>query len=287
VNATDGLMPEYQSAVKANTRLLIITHASKNVTEQGIKDPLLYPGAPHTHLLDQVFDNLQQRIDLVDAVIAFDHKIDCPISSIYLDNLRLFCECRGVQLVVSPSSLLMSNQLTATAAFMRGIDVIRSDYVLFFEHDHLFLRGLDWQVVDQAFNAGTKMLRFNESTNISHTDWRETVQPAGFMDQICETNYYCNKPFLARTTFCRQLFEMAERQVPTWNGLFGGFVEGPVMRQILADEFNLSREQFRQRYPLYLYGPMGAPPMIEHFGVFPGRRTRWAKRLKQFLGIEG
>ena len=276
-------MPGYHSAVKVNTRLLIITQASKNVAEQGIKDPLLYPGAPNTSLLDQVFDNLQQQIDLVDAVIAFDHKIDCSVSRLYLENLRAFCERRGAQLVVSPSSLLMSNQVTATAAFMRGIRAIQSDYVLFFEHDHLFLRPLDWQIVDRAFNAGVEMLRFNEGANRRRDDWREAIHPAEFLDQICETNYYCNKPFLARTAFCRELFELAERQVPTWNGLFGGFVEGPVMRQITADEFNLSREQFRKRYPIYLYGPMGAPPMIEHFGIFPGRRARWTKRIKQWL----
>ena len=110
--------------MKAKTTVLIITHASKNVTEQGIKDPLLYPGAPHTHLLEQVFDNLKQRIDLVEAVIAFDHKMDCPVSRLYFDNLRTFCSKRGVRLVLSPSSLLMSNQLTATAAFRRGIDAV-------------------------------------------------------------------------------------------------------------------------------------------------------------------
>ena len=271
-------------SVKAKTTVLIITHASKNVTEQGIKDPLLYPGAPHTHLLEQVFDNLQQRIDLVNAVIAFDHKIDCPVSRLYLDNLRRFCDQRGARLVVSPSSLLMSNQVTATAAFMRGIEALATEYVLFFEHDHLFLRDLDWRVVDQAFAGGVKMLRFNEGSNVSRVNWRERVEPAGLSDQICQTNYYCNKPFLATTAFCRQLFELAASNVPTWNGLFGGFMEGPVMRQMMADEFNLSSAEFRQRYPIFLYGPMGAPPMIEHFGVFPGRRARWTKRLKQWLG---
>ena len=270
-------------AVKANTQVLIVTHASKNVSEQGIKDPLLYPGAPHTRLLEDVFCNLEQRIGLTDAVIAFDHKIDCPVSRLYLDNLRTFCERRRIRLVVSPSSLLMGNQITATAAFMRGIQAVETSHVLFFEHDHVFLRDLDWRIVDQAFAMGIRMLRFNEGDNTSRGDWRESVNPFPGFDQICETNYYCNKPFLATTDFCRTLFELAERQVPTWNGLFGGFVEGPVMRQMMADEFNLSREEFRRRYPIALYGPLGAPPMIEHFGVFPGRRARWTKALKSWL----
>ncbi|NDC15803.1 MAG: hypothetical protein EBZ76_11725, partial [Synechococcaceae bacterium WB9_2_170] len=228
--------------------------------------------------------NLRQRIDLVDAVIAFDHKIDCPVSRLYLDNLRRFCARRNAQLVVSPSSLLMSNQVTATAAFMRGIQAVSSDYVLFFEHDHIFLRDLDWGVVDRAFSSGVKLLRFNEGSNVTREHWRETLVPVDFMGDICQTNYYCNKPFLATTEFCRCLFELAARDIPTWNGLFGGFIEGPVMRQIMADEFNLSPAEFRKRYPIFLYGPMGAPPMIEHFGVFPGRRARWMKRFRQWLG---
>ena len=67
--------------------------------------------------------------------------------------------------------------------------------------------------------------------------------------------------------------------------MFGGFVEGPVSRQMMADEFNLSHSEFRRKYPIYLYGDVGAPPLIDHFGDFPGRRARWTKRIKQWLGL--
>jgi hypothetical protein len=276
-------MQGYASEVKANTQVLIITHASKNVSEQGIKDPLVYPGAPRTHLLEQVFDNLEQRIGLTDAVISFDHKIDCDTSRMYLQNLRSFCERRRARLIVSPSSLQMHNQLTATAAFLRGIRAISSEYVLLFEHDHFFLDSVDWSTVDLAFAGGIDLLRFNEFDNTSKPEMFEVVSPSSISDQLCETNYYCNKPYLAKTQFCKQLFELAERDVPNWNGHFGSLVEGPIMRQMMADEFNLSREEFRRRYPIALYGPLGAPPMIEHFGVFPGRRARWTKALKSWL----
>lgn len=272
-----------KSAVKASTQILIITHASKNVSEQGLKDPLIYPGAPHTKLLEQVFENLDRCIGLTNAVISFDHKIDCPISLQYLENLRIFCERHHARLVVSPTSLQMHNQLTATAAFLRGIRAIDSEHVLLFEHDHYFLHEVDWGWVDSAFAAGMKMLRFNEFSNTSRPESFECVLPFLATNEFCETNYYCNKPYLAKTEFCRQLFELAERDVPTWNGHFGSLVEGPIMREIMADEFNLCHEEFRRRYPIVLYGPLGAPPMIEHFGVFPGRRARWTKALKSWL----
>jgi len=276
-------MPGYHSAVRANAQVLIITHASKNVSEQGIKDPLFYPGAPHTHLLEKVLDNIEQCAGLTDVVIAFDHKIDCAISRAYFDNLKEFCDRKKARLVLSPSCLLMLNQLTATAAFKRGIDAVDGDYVMFFEHDHLFRAGLDWQLIDRAINVGAQMVRFNRRANKSDPGGVEVVTPCVSLDGMCETNYYCNGPFLAKTRFCSGLFELAERQIPTWNGMFGGFVEGPLTRQMIADEFNLGHAEFRRKYPIYLYGGMGVPPLIEHFGDFPGRRGRWAKRIKRWL----
>jgi hypothetical protein len=279
----DRVMPGYHSAVKANAQVLIITHASKNVSEQGIKDPLLYPGAPHTHLLEKVLDNIEQCAGLADVVIAFDHKMDCAISRAYFENLQEFCDRRKARLVLSPSSLLMLNQFTATAAFKRGVDAVDGEYVLFFEHDHLFRSGLDWQLIDHVINLGAQMVRFNRRANDSDPRGVEVVTPCASLEGVCETNYYCNGPFLAKTNFCSDLFELAERQIPTWNGLFGGFVEGPLTRQMIADEFNLSHSEFRRKYPIYLYGDVGAPPLIEHFGDFPGRRGRWAKRIKRWL----
>ena len=278
-------MPGYRSAARANTQVLIITHASKNVSEQGIKDPLLYPGAPHTHLLEKVLDNIEQCAGLADVVIAFDHKMDCAISRAYFENLQQFCDRKKARLVLSPSSLLMLNQLTATAAFKRGIEAVDGEYVLFFEHDHLFRSDLDWQLIDRAINVGAQMVRFNRRANDSDPNGGEVVTPCSAVSGICETNYYCNGPFLAKTSFCTNLFELAERQIPTWNGMFGGFVEGPVSRQMMADEFNLSHSEFRRKYPIYLYGDVGAPPLIDHFGDFPGRRARWTKRIKQWLGL--
>jgi len=149
------------SAIKENTTVLIITHASKNVAEQGIRGAMVYPGAPNTTLLDKVFENIKRSTGLERVVISFDHKVDCSISRQYLSNLREFCLKREATLMVSPTSLAMHNQLTATAAFLCGIRSISTKYVLFFEHDHLFLDCVDWRVVGEAFAMGLRMLRFN------------------------------------------------------------------------------------------------------------------------------
>ena len=276
---------DQKKSIISKTEILIITHASKNVSEQGFRDPLLYPGAPNTDLLSTVYDNLRRNTGITKAIISFDHKIDCEVSRLYLKNLQSFCREKGIRLVISPSSILMSNQLTATSAFMLGIKAVESQYVLFFEHDHLFRRELDWSLIDCAFEADAQMLRFNEFDNTSHENLREVVRESDFSKQVCETNVYCNKPFLSKTLFCRRLFELAEKEIPSWNGLFGGFIEGPVMRQIVADEFNLTHEEFRSKYPIYLYGGIGEPSLIEHFGAFPGRRARLAKAVGNFIGL--
>lgn len=270
--------------IQNNTQVLIVTHSTKSIQEQGVSDPLFYPGAPNTQLLAQVFDNLAGMAGLTDVVVVIDHKVDCPVSTLYLENLRTFCQERSARLVVSPATLLMGNQLSATAAFLRGIRAIEAEQVLFFEHDHLFLRALDWAVIERAFASGVALLRFNEFANQSRPDSREILSPLPGCEGVCRTNYYCNKPFLARTDYCLRLFELAEQAVPTWNGIFGGFVEGPIGRQMMADEFNLEPDEFLRRYPMAVYGAMGEPALIEHFGVFPGRRARWTKRIKAWLG---
>jgi len=273
------------SAIKENTTVLIITHASKNVAEQGIRGAMVYPGAPNTTLLDKVFENIKRSTGLERVVISFDHKVDCSISRQYLSNLREFCLKREATLMVSPTSLAMHNQLTATAAFLCGIRSISTKYVLFFEHDHLFLDCVDWRVVGEAFAMGLRMLRFNEFKNVSRPEAFEVVSPHPQSKSICLTNYYCNKPYLAETEFCLGLFEYAEKNVPSWNGTFGSLVEGPIARKMMEDEFNHSIEEFRKRYPIALYGAVGASPLVDHFGVFPGRRARWTKRIKQWLGL--
>jgi hypothetical protein len=71
---------------------------------------------------------------------------------------------------------------------------------LFFEHDHLFSDVVDFNVVNQALPMAAS-LRFNEFKN-SDTEFESLTEPE-FLKGVCETNMYCNKPFLAEKSFCK------------------------------------------------------------------------------------
>ena len=265
---------------------LIVTHASKTSPELGKGKALYYPGAPRTDLLKSVISNIVASTNITKFIVCVDHKIDCDVSKKYYENLKIFCADNGFDLIVSPSALRVPSQVSATYAFYRGISALSTDYVLFFEHDHLFTDVVDFNVVNQAFANGCKLLRFNEFKN-SDTEFESLTEPE-LLKGVCETNMYCNKPFLAEKSFCQELFKIAITDIPYWNGHFGGHVEGPISREIMFDYYNLPYSDFRLKYPIFVYGPKGMPPTIEHFGVFTGRKGRivaLARRLLRYLGI--
>ncbi len=262
--------------------IAVITHATKTLPELGRSDVLAYPGAPNTDLLSTVVDNLRNFTGLSKISIVFDHKVDCDISCAYLANLRLFCQEKELRLLVSPSALVMPSQQTATHAFHLASCASESPYLLLWEHDHLFHEAIDWHRIQQAMDHGAAMIRFNRRPNHSVVgSVPEMVEACGFSEDLCRTDYYCNGPFIARRSWLKPLFDLALREPPSWNGCFGGFVEGPINRRMLADCHNKSEEEYRHLYPIYLYGGLNAQPIVSHFGEFLGRRGRWLAALRR------
>jgi hypothetical protein len=261
-----------------------VTHASKTLPEFGRKDILKYPGAPGVDLIRDVIDNVEKYAAIAKKTIVFDHKVDCDTSCLYLKNLVVFCQQKNINLKVSPSALAMPSQITASNAFFMAVDQCKSEHLLLWEHDHLFLEYLNWDVIESAFSAGFKMVRFNRSVNRNQGDYvRETISALPGLSGLCRTNYYCNGPFVAKTEWCKALFKQSKVAIPSWNGCFGGFIEGPINRLMVADELNLSSDDFRSKYPICLYGDEGSSPVVTHFGDFPGRRARLLARIKSSL----
>jgi len=275
------------SRVFDSLEIAIITHATKILPELGRSDVLKYPGAPGTELLLKVVCNLNDSLGMAPMNIIFDHKIDCSISCQYLSNLRLFCEEHSVRLFISPSAAAIPSQITATNAFDLAVNYSQSEYVLLWEHDHLFHEEVDWDLIQLAFDSGAKMVRFNRRINKSVSDLvPETLEELPISPNLCRTDYYCNGPFIADRKWLRELFKCAVVNPPEFSAPFGAFVEGPVNRVMLRDRFNLSADDYNELYPIYLYGGLNADPIVSHFGDFPGRRARWTKGLKQLLGFE-
>ena len=269
-----------------NTEVSIVTHATKILPELGRTDILKYPGAPGTKLLRKVVCNLREYLCVEKINIVFDHKIDCSISCEYLKNLRKFSAEEHLRLLISPSASGIPSQITATKAFALAVECVSSDFVILWEHDHLFDQKVDWELIQLAFNSGAKMVRFNRRTNRSVPDLvPECVTELSISKRLCRTDYYCNGPFVANKLWVRDLFRLATRNPPLFSAPFGAFVEGPINQIMMRDRLNLLEHDFYSTYPIYLYGGLEALPVVSHFGDFPGRRARWTKRIKQLLRL--
>lgn len=271
-------------SIRDQCTVIIVTHATKTLPELGRKDTLIYPGAPKTELLSQVVNNIVEFTGLSNFLIAFDHKVDCPVSLQYLNNLRHYCDANPCKLFISPSALSMPSQLTATQVFVDALNAVQTDYFMLWEHDHMFISSIDWSILDSAFRHKVKMIRFNRRANIAEPGpVPETLICSAFSHNLCQTNYYCNGPFVASTQWCRDLYGKCLRFIPHWNGCFGGFIEGPINQYMLKQELNSTSQDFCQEFPIYLYGAMGASPIVSHFGDFPGRRTRIWRAMSRYI----
>ena len=73
---------------------------------------------------------------------------------------------------------------------------------------------------------------------------------------------------VSETNFCRDLWSDVNFEIPDWNGHFGGFIEGPVAQKMLENQLNLSERQFREKYPIYIYGSATEKPIVFHRGIY-------------------
>ena len=219
--------------------------------------------------MNQVIDNIKKYSKISNFTVVHDYKIDFALSRDYQKKLEMI---PGINLIASPSSIKMPSQLTASLAFKLGIKNISKEFLLFWEHDHVFKDFLDWEILEESEKIGGKMIRLNRGINprIENLNYKD---PTTEIIQLPKTNKkllysptYSNGPFVAKTEFCKNLWGNINFEIPNWNGTFGGFIEGPVWQKIMEDQFNLSIEKFKEKYPIYLYGSLSDNPIVAHTG---------------------
>lgn len=251
------------------TEALIVTTIVKNISEmrQGI---LLKPiDVEEDNYMNKVIENIKQFSGISNFTIVHDYKIDFPLSRDYQKKLEMI---PGINLIASPSSIKMPSQLTASLAFKLGIKNISKEFLLFWEHDHIFKNELNWNILEQCEKIGGEMIRFNRSQNprlenLNYEDPTiEIIELTKINKNLLFSPTYSNGPFIAKKDFCINLWGNVNFEVPSWNGTFGGFIEGPVWQKIMEDQFTLSKEKFIKKYPIYLYGTLNSKPIVAHTG---------------------
>ena len=252
-----------------STEALIVTTAIRNVSE--MRGGMLWTpkGIDKDDFMINVIKNIKSNTQIKSFTIVHDFKIDSLHSYNYQKKL---CNIKGINLIVSTSSLGMPSQLTASLAFKLGLSYLSKDYLLFWEHDHLFTEKVDWNIVENCFKEDGKMLRFNRHINKKNSYYylnektKQYPKNCDFDKNLLYFPYYDNGPFVAQKKYCENLWNEVNFEIPNWNGYFGGFIEGPVQQKIYQDQFNLGISDFEKKYPLYLYGGLIRRPIVAHFG---------------------
>ena len=264
---------------KTEITALIITSAIKSIPEINKNVLAISKIAEDLNFIEDTLENIKEFSGINNFVIVHDFKIDSEHSKIHSKNLLKIKEKYKFDLFTSPSCLAMPSQLTASNAFKLGIKKIKSKYLLFWEHDHLFIKNVDWDIVYKSFEYGGKLIKFNRSKNYINSKknlQKELILKEGIKNQLyeskykdlTETNFYCNGPFISEIEFCRELWDNLNYAVPNWNGSFGGFIEGPVNQKMLEDQLNQTQDYFRKKYPLFVYGEKNFEPIIIHRGTY-------------------
>ncbi len=229
------------------------------------------------YFISNIINNIKQNSNINNFLITHDLKIDNKDSLIYQDRLEDICKKEGLRLIVSPSSIKMPSQISATVAFKNGLKKINKEYFLFWEHDHFFTKKIDWQLISDCFFNGGKMIRFNRKINKKNKAFKinkriidnfEIINNTEFNSKILSTNLYSNGPFISEKKFCETLWNNVVFDYPSWNGHFGGFIEGPVNQKMLFDQFNMSKKDFMNKYPIFLYGGDEDLPIVQHKGRY-------------------
>lgn len=261
-----------------NTEALIVTSKVKYSPEFNSSNLCNSRQSEDINFIPKLLKNIEKFSKINKFNIVHDFKIDNRFSILYQNRLKMLSNKLGFRLITSPSSIKIPSQISATIAFKYGLNKLNSNYFLFWEHDHLFVDDVNWITVDNCFNNGGKMLRFNRHKNSILKDFKknkdgtiehyEIINFSSFNDGILKTNFYSNGPFISEKSFCKNLWEETNYEFPNWNGFFGGFIEGPVNQLMLAEEMNMDSKIFEKKYPIYLYGGEKFKPIVKHNGDY-------------------
>ena len=261
-----------------NIEALIITSKVKYIPEFNSNTLCNSRQTEDINFIPKLLKNIERFSKINKFNIVHDFKIDNKYSIIYQEKLKMLSNKLGFRLITSPSSIRIPSQISATIAFKYGLNKIKSNYFLFWEHDHTFIDEVNWMTIDNCFKNGGKMIRFKRHINSIQKDFKRnkdgtiehfaTSNLSGFDDNILKTNFYSNGPFISEKSFCKKLWAETNYEFPNWNGFFGGFIEGPVNQFMLCEEFNLDNEEFNNKYPIYLYGGDKFEPIVKHKGDY-------------------
>ena len=110
-----------------STEALIVTSAIRNVSEMRGGMLLTPRGINKDDFMINVIKNIKSNTQIEFFTIVHDYKIDSLHSHHYQKKL---CNIKGINLIVSPSSIGMPSHLSASLAFKLGVKLIKKIFII-------------------------------------------------------------------------------------------------------------------------------------------------------------
>jgi len=178
-----------------------------------------------------------------------------------------------------------------------SINEIDTKYVMFLEHDWVFLQEIDLEKIIDVFDAhdDVRYLRFNKEKNVPSGWTNKVVEDQSKPIPLCKVDSFSNNPYIIRKEAFESWIPSAEPELGSWKHIAAvNSWEGTLylMARYLIDRYvarqNHSRqlddiefivdrkykdliqkvgfEDAHQEMGTYLYGGKNTGPYIKHIG---------------------
>ena len=224
----------------------------------------LLASAPRTWVIRTMLNSCRKRLAGIGAcrhIVYYDAPDQSrfnELSKRYEDALRKLRGDFGIELIVRENSGLKSN-------YLHAISECKTPYLMFIEHDWLFLKRVDIAAVIRAMDthAFVNLVRFNVRRNDAHSFWDHFVcgEPRIAELPLTQTSCWSNNPHIIRVAKFKDSWRSLIDEEPS-SGANG--LEEVLYRAFNADIFATSFHEAQSRWGCYIYGGLRERRMIHH-----------------------
>lgn len=224
----------------------------------------LLASAPRTWVISRMLSSCRRRLA---GTIGCRHVIyyDAPgerrfdeLSKRYEDALRKLQDSFGFELVVREKSGLKSN-------YLHAIGQCKTPYMMFIEHDWLFLRRVQVAAVIETMDKHdfVNFIKFNVRRNDAHSFWDHFVckEPRIAELPLTQTSCWTNNPHIIRVAKFMDSWRAFIDEKPA-KGADG--LEEVLYQAFNRDIFTTSFHEAQSRWGCYIYGGIRERRMIHH-----------------------
>jgi hypothetical protein len=246
--------------------LVIPTHWSKKGFRNGSWGP------PTTGWIEKTVNSLHKRCPdagMIETTVVLNYH-DGSLQ--YKDALRKYCDDRRFTFRMDPSAGFRGVRLNMC-------DWFKKDYLFLCEHDWEWKVDLSLEDIVRTFEEHDHVnyIRFNKRANQPKQVLTATKRVGGDLYlikddrvniNILHTPQYSNTPHIERMSKYREWCKNVEANPvhAGGNGGAGGF-EHPLQEKSLDDLEKFGIEERNRLWGTYIYGKMGDPMSVEHFGI--------------------